>query len=245
MKFEALFESDELTEVQSALLFNSMFETVWQHMLPQQIDLEGLPAVVSSNAITETDVPVPECTNCGACCAAFVRVPLEPSSSVPEDATWKITAEAIDDSLVVDRFIKRRSDDFVCSRLEGELGVKVSCGIYEDRPKTCRTFEAGSDRCHAIRRAYGLEPFLSIDEMSKAMDRLEERDRMKTSGAPLIDSVRFVKDPDGLVRIEADLTDGSGAAVHEFDPKAETWYRSQFEGRTVAEAGRLVASSIK
>ena len=241
-----MYESGELTEEESAVVFNSMFDRLWPKLLPQQIDLEGLPSVVSSNAITNTDVPVPVCTECGACCAAFVRVPLEPGSAVRDEDVWNVEKNVGGSDIVVDRFIKRRKGDFACSQLEGELGVKVTCGVYENRPKTCRTFEAGSDRCHAIRRAYGLEPFLSLEEMSAVLNILNERDTSVAGRGPVINSVRFVSADDvGLVRIEADMSDGSEAVIHEFDPKKETWYRSQFEGRTLRDAGGIVSSAGK
>src|SRR5205085_9638922 len=41
---------------------------------------------------------------------------------------------------------------------------RTRCEMYELRPRSCRAFEAGSDRCRAVRRAYGLEPPLALSE---------------------------------------------------------------------------------
>jgi Fe-S-cluster containining protein len=242
MEFEELFEADELTVEESSRLFNSMFDEIWRGLFPQQILIEGLSAVVPSSVITETDIPVPECEECGACCTAFVRIPLEPESTVPKNSTWSVAVEIGEIDLVVDRFIKRRKGDLGCSQLDGEVGGQVSCGIYEDRPRSCRTFEAGSDRCHAIRRAYGLEPFLSLDAMSVALERIDERNSSKQNGVAVIDSIRFVEAEGGRVRIEASMDDGTKATVHEFEPTEETWYRSQFEGRDLRDAGKIVSA---
>lgn len=43
-----------------------------------------------------------------------------------------------------------------CSALEGEIGREVSCGIYPDRPKACRDFEAGSMECKLTRLRMGI-----------------------------------------------------------------------------------------
>lgn len=44
-----------------------------------------------------------------------------------------------------------------CIALEGTIGERVGCTIYDVRPKPCRTVEAGSDECHARRRDQKLE----------------------------------------------------------------------------------------
>jgi len=244
METESFLEMDQVTEDEAARGFNSMFDELWPKLLPQQIDLEGLPARVSSNVITPSDVPVPDCADCGACCGAFVRVPLDPGSRVASSDTWDVRAEIDGTDLVVDRFLKRRKGDLACSKLAGAVGEPSRCSIYEDRPSTCRTFEAGSDRCHAIRRAYGLEPFLTLEEMSEAVGRLDERDDDgSTGGADMVESVRFTNGDRDLVRIEAAISDGSFRVLHEFDPGGETWHRSQFEGFTLSEVKKLVSGN--
>ena len=237
MELEELIGRNELTEEETVVLFNRMFDRVWEGLLPQQLDIEGLPAKISSSSITTTDISIPDCGECGACCTAFVRVPTEPESEVPEDACWTVTKEIGTEQVTVDRFIRRDAGSHYCSQLRGELGVKVGCSIYESRPGTCRTFEAGSDRCHAIRRAYGIEPFLSIEEMTAALELLAERNGDRT---PVIERVHYASSGNnGTVAISAGMSDGSSVLLHEYDPKIETWYRSELEGRTVHDVNKM------
>lgn len=44
----------------------------------------------------------------------------------------------------------------VCRALEGRVGKRVECSIYESRPGLCREFEAGSPECLQARRAVGI-----------------------------------------------------------------------------------------
>lgn len=39
-----------------------------------------------------------------------------------------------------------------------EINGLEQCGIYESRPKVCRTFPMGGDACHEMRQRDGLEP---------------------------------------------------------------------------------------
>ena len=43
-----------------------------------------------------------------------------------------------------------------CIALSGEIGQTVGCTIYEQRSETCRSFEAGDERCNQARRHWGL-----------------------------------------------------------------------------------------
>lgn len=43
-----------------------------------------------------------------------------------------------------------------CVALRGRIGQRVSCSIYEIRPRACRRVEPGSDRCLQYRRERGL-----------------------------------------------------------------------------------------
>ncbi len=43
-----------------------------------------------------------------------------------------------------------------CSELIGEIGKNVSCGIYNNRPQTCKDFESGSERCRELRIKNGM-----------------------------------------------------------------------------------------
>jgi Fe-S-cluster containining protein len=43
-----------------------------------------------------------------------------------------------------------------CAALEGSLGKRVRCAIYEERPSGCRKVEAGSARCLQYRAERGI-----------------------------------------------------------------------------------------
>ena len=44
----------------------------------------------------------------------------------------------------------------VCSLLEGQIGVSVTCSAYEDRPKMCSMYEPGGKGCLDSRKWSGL-----------------------------------------------------------------------------------------
>ena len=99
-----------------------------------------------------------QCTSCGACCASF-RVDFsveeldENGGSVPAGLTVELT----------DTLCRMRGTDHTpprCAALTGQLGVQVSCGIYEWRSSPCREFSEGSDACNRARMRQGL-PALS------------------------------------------------------------------------------------
>ena len=46
----------------------------------------------------------------------------------------------------------------VCNFLRGTPGQRVSCGIYETRPTTCRTLAPGSMDCIEARDEFGFKP---------------------------------------------------------------------------------------
>lgn len=56
-----------------------------------------------------------------------------------------------------------------CCALEGRVGERVRCTIYENRPSTCRHFEASFEngapnpRCDQARAAHGLAPLSGAD----------------------------------------------------------------------------------
>lgn len=97
-----------------------------------------------------------DCQTCGACCASF-RVSFywgeaddAPGGIVPAQLT-----EAVSSYL---RCMKGTASKPVrCVALEGEVGQRVSCGIYPLRPSACREFDvleadgSPNPRCTALR----------------------------------------------------------------------------------------------
>jgi Fe-S-cluster containining protein len=96
-----------------------------------------------------------DCTRCGACCA-FYRVDFHrldgddvPGGFVPVAWTLPLNASLLR---------MRGTDAFPprCVALCGDLGQRVSCAIYAERPGPCRELEAGSQACIKARRRYGV-----------------------------------------------------------------------------------------
>lgn len=102
------------------------------------------------------------CTSCGACCAMF-RATFHWSEA--EDGGGTVPVEMTVD---IDSFrramlgTERRESR--CVALEGEIGTRVRCTIYERRPSVCREFPVSwedgtaNDKCDRARQRAGLPP---------------------------------------------------------------------------------------
>jgi Fe-S-cluster containining protein len=113
-----------------------------------------------------------DCLRCGACCAPPRADRREPfldgwTNVVPEDIahlTAKEAAEAVirrDGESSEETFFIRCTnhwhDGMRCWFLEGRIGKRAPCGIYERRPETCSSFVMGSRSCLQQRQAHGLQ----------------------------------------------------------------------------------------
>ena len=176
-KLVQITRRNKIAEDEFLPFVNAMYEQVWGNLLPPQILTHDLSNTVAGNIITPTDEPIPDCITCGACCGSLICVGVNPGNPISSKDCWEITKEGENGEFTVDLYIKRNEESFSCSNLEGKIGEKVGCSIYETRPPMCRVFEAGSDRCHAIRRAYGIEPFLSLMEMFEARQKLNAQNK--------------------------------------------------------------------
>src|SRR5581483_7877581 len=106
---------------------------------------------------------LPDCLTCGACCAFFHQVIVLDADPTPRRLTWAVW-ETGDVAGPKTRWLRREPDQGRCIAFAGQVGERARCEIYELRPRSCRAFDAGSDRCRAVRRAYGLEPPLAESE---------------------------------------------------------------------------------
>jgi hypothetical protein len=232
---------DSIAEDEFLPFVNAMYEQVWGSLLPPQILTHDLANTVADNIITPADACVPDCLTCGACCASFVCVDVAPGNPVSSKDCWEITRQGKSGGeFTVDRYIKRKEEDFSCTALEGAIGEKVSCRVYDDRPRMCRQFEAGSDRCHAVRRAYGLEPFLSLMEMFEAIQTIKAQESYIDSEQIAAVKITEEEDETENLQISALLKNGAEKIIHTFSPKSETWFQSEFEGLTLAKAEELI-----
>jgi Fe-S-cluster containining protein len=113
---------------------------------------------------TVTEETVNKCMLCGACCAMYkitfanCEAELDKSGCVPLDMTLAAgTSKRIMKGTETGR--KR------CIALEGNVGHRVRCTIYDRRPSPCRAFRATwqeygmNDQCNRARAIYGLPAF--------------------------------------------------------------------------------------
>lgn len=108
------------------------------------------------------------CLRCGACCAtfrvAFYWAEAEPmmGGKVPRELAAKLDPH---------RLVMRgtESGDERCVALQGDIGGRIACGIYERRPSPCRdlapAWENGepSPQCDRARLRHGLPPLTPED----------------------------------------------------------------------------------
>lgn len=235
-EFVQITRQSSVPEVDFYLVINRMYEHIWQQLLPPQLVTDGLSNKVKNNVVTLADAPIPECLTCGACCQSLLCVGVRPADDIVPELFWDITVATDEGEIVVDRYLKRNGETLACGALEGTVGERVACTIYETRPKMCHHFDAGSDRCHAIRRAFGIEPFLSLDEMSDAMDKLDARP-VQNEPAKVIRNAQIRPDRGtGKFVITALMKDGELREIHRYDPERETWMQFEFDGLTLDQA---------
>lgn len=106
------------------------------------------------------------CERCGACCAAY-RVDFHPAelaqsaggSGVPQEMAIALTP----------KLMRMKGTDEAlprCIALKGEVGHRVGCSIYENRPSPCHEFNPWAalgivdDACHRARQRHGLPPLI-------------------------------------------------------------------------------------
>ena len=88
-----------------------------------------------------------DCLACGVCCAY--------------SKSWPAFIGDGDGAGIPDEFIDFDHGRMLCfgdrcSALEGEIGSRVGCSVYPNRPLVCRDFQAGSDDCIMVRRRFNL-----------------------------------------------------------------------------------------
>ena len=220
---------------------NEMYEQIWQRLMPQQLLTEMLSGKVANNIVTPADAPVPDCMTCGACCALMPCVGVPPTMDLDPELYWDIVKETESGDIVVDRYVRRDGETFACAALEINES-QVSCSIYDSRPPMCRNFEAGSDRCHALRRAVGLEPFLTLEEMSEAVEKVGARP-IPTGSANVIRNAEIRCDAEtGRHTIMALMRDGTLRPLHKYDPSEEVYFQFEFDGLSIDSAKAIISS---
>jgi len=243
-EFVQITRREKFTEAEFYPMITTMYEQIWLKLLPPQLVTENLPTKISKNIVTPAAAPIPDCLTCGACCGAMLCVSVSPTDvQTAAEHFWDVTTDGANGEITVDRYLRRSGENLACAALGGTIGERVECEIYEQRPQMCHVFEAGSDKCHAIRRAYGIEPFLTLGEMSAALQKLRTKDA-EIVRADTIRDAKISEEPGtNLLEITALMMDGTLQKVCTFDPNLETWRQYQFSGLTLTDARQLTEST--
>ena len=239
--FVQISREPKIRDVDFFPMVNEMYERIWQRLMPPQLLTENLSGRVANNVVTPLDAAVPDCMTCGACCALMPCVGVPPTVELDPELFWDITKESELGEIVVDRYIRRNGETLACSALE-VTETRVSCTIYESRPQMCRDFEAGSDRCHALRRAVGLEPFLTLKEMSGAMERLDAQPITNDRSRVIRNAEIKVDRQNGRCTILALMQNGALKQIHDYDPSQESYFQFEFDGLSFEAATALIHS---
>lgn len=223
-------------------------------LIAPQISPEKFTKKLAENIITPENAPIPDCMTCGACCVYSMIVPVSNSDPTPPENYWEIILEDSASEIVVNKMLKRT--DAICDYLGGKFAENVACRIYEVRPTPCRAFEAGSDRCHAYRRLFNIEPPLTDEELKLANEKLQVNPFDEKITFVIITekevTERIVQTAEGfyserktsLLQITAFLGDDETPhIIHNFDPDEEIWLEDDFLALTLNEAEELIRSS--
>lgn len=217
-----------------------MYEEIWFTRFPPEIPTKLLTVKRAKNVVTPPDAPIPDCLKCGLCCEMMLCVGVRPHEDIAPEDYWDIIVAGKNGEIVVDRYLRRDGETFACQQLTNDDG-KTVCKVYEKRPQMCRDFEAGSDKCHALRRISGLEPYLTDEATAIAIAKLDARPQ-RTESSEMIENVKFVETEAGTLDVIASLKDESKKTIHNFDPQFETWRQFEFDALTLEEAAQLIAS---
>lgn len=102
-----------------------------------------------------------DCEKCGACCHNVDEnrarglenyIEVKPTDEILQRPSLARRLVVLDDEGIP----HMRLTHDRCAALEGTIGRKVTCGIYEVRPTPCRRLEAGSEPCMRYRAERGI-----------------------------------------------------------------------------------------
>lgn len=107
------------------------------------------------------------CLDCGICCTHF-RISFYWAEG--DDAPGGVVPSAMTEKLTHHLRCMKGSNDVPrrCSALSGEVGTRVSCTIYENRPTPCREFPvylpdgSGNPKCDELRATIGMPPLAPL-----------------------------------------------------------------------------------
>jgi Fe-S-cluster containining protein len=110
-----------------------------------------------------------DCVKCGACCACGWAVDLTGGETKRFLADPKLRGmvrlnqgidqweSGEDDEPGFMKEVNVKGFGSQCAALSGKVGRHAPCSIYEKRPRVCRNFKPGSDRCLEARAIHGID----------------------------------------------------------------------------------------
>ncbi len=222
-----------------------------------QLQLDHMTKLRLENIVTEPDTVIPDCVECGVCCVFPLNVPVKPVESDRLPAYWEVFADDAPEKPAIGRLLPRDAENGQCVNLEGRIGEKVGCAIYNDRPSACHDFEAGSDRCHEYRRMYGIEPQLNgkdAADMNRKL-RSQANNDLISYAAIVVDWISTIvttstDDAESEIvrkrsqlKVIAFINDDPETPydIHSYDPSSEIWFESDFLGLSVGDAKKMVS----
>lgn len=236
---------NKLSRAEFNEVMTNLESRIFEKLKNEPIPLKKLSGRRSESFLTPADATIPDCQTCGVCCFALPWVDVKLADETPQENYWDITIEAQNGERVISRQLRRNAETGNCLALKGEAGSSVECAIYEARPDDCRKFEAGSDKCHALRRAYGIEPALTDMETASFMMQIFLRDDPEADERAVYHTQIEETETAGVFEIEVFFKDQSAQILHRFNADEENWLESEFSAVSLAEAKNLIASRKK
>ena len=99
-----------------------------------------------------------DCQSCGACCTTnweenhYVLLNEEDILRLTDNRASLIVYPDGKNGRAALRTKINDYSEIVCAALDGCAGKRVSCSIYDDRPRACRRFARGGSACDYARR---------------------------------------------------------------------------------------------
>lgn len=222
-------------------------------LLKEQMPLADASPYRNASVSARSRQEPPECVTCGVCCSLPLVVVVPRGDEERLTEYWDILVGDV----VVERVVGRDLATGRCINLDGTLGESIACKIYQDRPNTCRIFDAGSDRCLEYRRMYGIDTQLSELELERDLAHFKpvrsgviadvvidlESERVSIglaedgSGEMVAKSTKTMRVTVGLDRNKDEAHD-----LYQYDASKEEWLESEFLGLTLDEAREMIAA---
>lgn len=235
----------KLSREEFSQVIERLEKRIWKNLKTEALPFGKLSGRKAGSILTPPDEQVPDCQTCGVCCIAVPWVDVKAGDLTPAENYWDITTRGQSGEIIVSRQLRRDTETGNCLALKGEIGKSVECGIYENRPDDCRKFEAGSDKCHALRRIYGIEPPLTDMEMMSFMMQLFLKDEPEGDERKVYHTEIDETETIGIFEIKVFFSDKSTLIIHRFNADEESWLESEFSALSLAEAKNLIASRKK